>query len=54
MSKQAADSLSHSPVGQYQVFGSQNRVMHIEVEDSGTTMDKVQASQRVVDTDRLS
>jgi len=42
---QAADSLSRSPVGQNQESGSQNRVMHIEVEDSGTTMDKVQASQ---------
>ena len=42
---QAAGFLSRSPVGQNQESGSQNRVMHIEVEDSGTTMDKVQASQ---------
>ena len=38
-SNQAADALSRSPV-------SQDQVLHIKVEDSGTTMHKVQASQR--------
>ena len=38
-SNQVADALSMSPI-------SQDQVLHIEVEGSGTTTDKVQASQR--------